>query len=151
MIKRADRSNISFIIDLLKSTNVQTFKKDALENMLNSDIYNIFIYFDNKIPLGLIITWHSDIYGQIIDFAVNKAKQNQGIGKKLLKYAILFLINKGVCEISLEVRKSNKNAIHIYEKFKFKYEKAIPNYYKNEDGLLYRWKNDSISSRNKLR
>lgn len=139
MIQKANKNHINFIIELLKETNGQPFTETALCHMLESDVYSIFIYIDKE-PSAFIITWQSDIYGQIIDFAVKQDKQNKGIGKTLLKEAINNLVLKGINEISLEVRKTNEKAVYIYESFGFKYENTIPNYYKNEDGLLYRWK-----------
>lgn len=139
MIKKASIEDIFFLNKILKESNIQSFNEETLKDMITGDIYNIFIYIKEE-PIGLIITWQSDLNAEIIDFVVNKENQNQGIGKKLINYAINDLIKKGINQISLEVRKSNEKAIYLYEKLGFTYDKTINNYYKDEDGLVYRWK-----------
>lgn len=68
-------------------------------------------------------------------FTVEKYR-NQSIASKLFDYMVEKCKVNNCLSISLEVRKSNINAINFYKKHGFE-EKAIRNnYYNGEDGLL---------------
>ena len=67
--------------------------------------------------------------------------QNRGIGRMMLEYLLEKGRNAGVEAFILEVRKSNENAIHLYEKLGFVTEGIRKNFYEKpvEDGLIM-WK-----------
>ncbi len=140
MIKKATLSDVSFVYELTKEVVGSSFTKEALEHIIKKDeIYHLFISEDKTIKKGFIMIWHNDNFGQIIDLAVKPNYQNQGIGKALITYGLNFLKELNVNEISLEVRKSNEKAIHLYQTFGFTIQNEIRNYYDDEDGLLLRW------------
>lgn len=90
---------------------------------------------DNKV-IGILD--YSLIYERIeIDnIKVNEDYRNQNIGSKLMSYLVSVAIENRVVNITLEVRKSNEVAIHLYKKFGF-HEVAIRKYYYgDEDAIL---------------
>lgn len=136
MIKIALVSDIHFINETIKEVNGQPFTNEYLKYMIeNNELYTVFIIDE----VGFIILWHDNNFAEVVEFGISSNSQNKGLGKTLLKYSIEYLSNKNIEQISLEVRKSNKIAIHLYESFNFKYDKTIPNYYVDEDALVYRW------------
>lgn len=95
--------------------------------------FNIYsktlVYEENNIIKGILI--YDEIYDRIeIDYilVLNEYKRH-GIGKKLINA----LTNSN---ISLEVKKSNIEAIEFYKNCGFKIVAERKNYYKNEDGYL---------------
>ncbi len=52
-------------------------------------------------------------------FRVDKKYQGQGLGQKLIKYCIDYLINIGYTEFTIGVEENNEIAKHIYFKFGF--------------------------------
>lgn len=87
------------------------------------------VYEENNIIKGILV--YDEIYDRIeIDYilVLNKYKKN-GIGTMLINS-----IDKK--NISLEVRKSNIEAIKFYQKCGFKIVAERKQYYKNEDGYL---------------
>lgn len=137
MIKYAELNNVSFIYELSKRNLRTSFKKETLKQYIKEKLtYHVFICEDKE-PVGFIIVWESDTFGQIIDLVVKENKRSLGYGEKLMLKAIRFLTEKGVKTLSLEVSIENHNAIKLYEKLGFKKEKIIKNYYNNVDGLLY--------------
>ena len=87
------------------------------------------VYKENDIIKGILV--YDEIYDRIeIDYilVLNGYKRN-GIGTKLINS-----IDKK--NISLEVRKSNIEAINFYQKCGFKIVAERKKYYKNEDGYL---------------
>jgi ribosomal protein S18 acetylase RimI-like enzyme len=56
---------------------------------------------------------------QILSIAVKNKYKGRGIGKLLLKKGLEYLESKGVEEVKLEVRGSNKEAYNLYKKVGF--------------------------------
>ncbi len=102
----------------------------------NNDPYeNIAIYKYENI-VGAIS--YSVIYerAEINYIVVDEESRHQGIGTKLLIFALEDVIKAGCTIVTLEVRKSNKEAINLYLKQGFKEVAKREKYYKNEDGIL---------------
>ena len=73
---------------------------------------------------------------EIDNIKVEEEYQDNGIGTKLMSYLVSIAIENKVDNITLEVRKSNNKAIHLYNKFGF-HEVAIRKYYYgDEDAIL---------------
>lgn len=70
----------------------------------------------------------------LMDIAVNKAHQGQGLGHKVLKHFMLQCQAREVSTIWLEVRQSNHAAIKLYEKAGFSLIEKRTNYYPTENG-----------------
>lgn len=136
MIRKAKYQDLKEIIRLSKESLNNSFSEESLRKMIDEEeTYYIFVKEINGL-VGFIIIWISDNNGQIIDIVINESKRMLGYGKGLLKYSLNYFKENKVNTVSLEVRKSNLLAIKFYEKFDFKIEKTINNYYQNEDGLL---------------
>ncbi len=76
--------------------------------------------------------------GEILKIAVNPQVRKMGIGKKLLEKTLSHLKELGAQVVYLEVRKSNLNAILLYEKVGFVKVRERKNYYSDsEDALIY--------------
>ena len=120
-------------------SDLENIKKIELENYgyilteeLNNDSLHTHFIIEEESFIGYISIWHDENKAQIESIIIND--KNNGYGQTLFKYALDYL--KGYI-ITLEVRKSNSIAIHVYEKFGFKTVTIRKNYYKNnEDALL---------------
>ena len=116
--------------------NIKTIEKDnygyiLTEELNNDELHTHFVIEDDGF-VGYISLWHDENKAQIESIIINK--KNMGYGQTLFKYALDYL--NGYI-ITLEVRKSNVVAIHIYEKYGFKTVTVRKNYYSNnEDALL---------------
>lgn len=73
---------------------------------------------------------------EINTFFVKEEYRNKKIGTKLLEYLINYAKEKGMINITLEVRCNNDVAIHLYEKFGFKKVATREKYYDGIDGIL---------------
>ena len=91
-----------------------------------------FVYLENDAPIGLIS--YSLIYDRIeLEYIwVHKDFRKCGIGSKLMDKMLL----ENVSNVTLEVRKSNVDAIGLYEKYGFKVVSVRDNYYGSEDAFL---------------
>lgn len=79
--------------------------------------------------------------GNITNVVVDKKFRGQGIGTRMLQYLIKEGEKNGLCAFTLEVRVSNAQAIHVYEKLGFFSEGIRPNFYEKpiEDAMIM-WK-----------
>ncbi|UCE35923.1 MAG: ribosomal protein S18-alanine N-acetyltransferase [Thermoplasmata archaeon] len=72
----------------------------------------------------------------LMNLAVHPLLRNQGIGNYLLQTIISNLKNSKIGEIYLEVRVSNKYAIHFYKKSGFIENGIIKGFYGDEDAKM---------------
>lgn len=73
---------------------------------------------------------------EIDNILVEEKYRNQKIGTKLMSYLVSIAIEKRVVNITLEVRISNKIAIHLYKNFGFREVALRKFYYGDEDAIL---------------
>lgn len=73
---------------------------------------------------------------RILMFAVDKIYRNRGIGRDMMERFVTLSAGKGAKRITLEVRRSNLEAIRFYERFGFQNTGVLFMYYSDmEDGL----------------
>ncbi len=73
---------------------------------------------------------------EISDFLVEEEFRDQKIGSKLLEYLINYAKDNHFVNITLEVKKDNNRAIHLYQKYGFKEVAIRSKYYDGVDGIL---------------
>jgi len=78
---------------------------------------------------------------QLMNICVDKRFRHQGYGRQILQHLIDYCRGRGVSHISLEVRKSNTDAIKIYHAFGFMEVGERKYYYPadagREDALIF--------------
>ncbi|XPV67680.1 MAG: GNAT family N-acetyltransferase [Halarcobacter sp.] len=135
-ITKAVKSDAKELFDLEN----KVFKNDCMAIGLSGFYYHIntnFIYkvvIDEKIVAYILWLERKDFF-RLYSLAVLVQYRALGIASKLLEYSLENLESKNM---QLEVRKSNKKAIKLYEKFGFKIYKNLEAYYGDEDGVMMR-------------
>ena len=107
-------------------------KSEVINELNNNPFAKYLIYKENNQVIGYL--YYSDIYdrAEINQFEIEISHRNCGKGKKLLQKMIQ-VVDKN---ITLEVKKDNLLAIHLYKESGF-VEKAIrKGYYQGIDGIL---------------
>jgi len=100
-----------------------------IEENIKNDYVHIYVYEEDNKVLGFIqIEDHFEIT-DIINIAVDKDYQGQGIGKKLIQYVI---DNTTAEKLMLEVKDINMSAIKLYTRMGFNQIHVRTSYY--EDG-----------------
>jgi len=133
MIKELDRNDYKLVKELENSFN---YVLKNINNDLDNNPFSYFLlYIENGKIVGFINYYLMYEKIEIANFNVLEEYQNKGIGIKLIEY----LINKykgKVDNITLEVKKNNNKAIHIYKKMGFIMVAIREKYYNGIDGIL---------------
>lgn len=129
---------LSDIVDIEKLEIIvfkETLGKKFFDNELNLNPFaKYFVYEINKEIVGYIGSRVYDDSIEILNFLVSPTYQRKGLGKELLDY-LLNSFNE-IKIVTLEVRKSNKQALAFYNKNGFKLDHIKKQYYNNEDAYF---------------
>lgn len=119
----------------------KTFKhyftaKSVKEILLNNQFTCIFTFKEDDKIVAFII--YDLLYErcELIQIEVLEEYRNKKIASKLLTYMIEESKNKGIQNITLEVKVTNETAINLYKKFGFKEVAIRKGYYQGIDAFL---------------
>ncbi|MQG09226.1 MAG: GNAT family N-acetyltransferase [SAR202 cluster bacterium] len=121
-----ERNN--FIINLIK--NLLKLRNSFSTKFINSQ--------NSDFISGFIGIWFYEEESYISTFGVREFERGKGLGELLLIQALYHVICKGGKSMSLEVRKSNFQAIDLYKKYGFHKVGMRKFYYSNdnEDAII---------------
>ena len=75
--------------------------------------------------------------GHIVSVAVLQSLRNKGFGKALISAGMVGMMEYGATEFFLEVRKTNEEAIGVYERLGYSVRRVLRGYYRDgEDAYL---------------
>jgi ribosomal-protein-alanine N-acetyltransferase len=97
---------------------------------------------------GYIVYWRIDDEIHLQDIAVRRDLRRRHIAFRLLAEAVSMECAKGACKATLEVRRTNRPAQQLYEKFGFSVQGLRKGYYTDtgEDALIM-WANLAAGSK----
>ena len=92
----------------------------------------------SRAVVGMIVLWLVVDEAHIGTIAVHPDYRRQGIGQRLLAYALLDAARRGIAAVHLEVRRGNLAAQELYRRFGFELVGVRSRYYhdNHEDALL---------------
>ncbi len=139
MIRKIENKDLVSVLKIEKELFLEdAWTQEMFRSEMNDNPFaNVYVYELNGEIIGyfdLLISYEN---AELANIGVLKKYQHNGIGTKMMEY-INQLVQKNHCEnFTLEVRMSNENAIHLYEKFGFKIVSSRKNYYADgEDAYL---------------
>lgn len=144
-IKRMSKKDIDGVIAIEeKAYGVHHWSKDSFLQELNNDLAWYYSLFNEEGKLVAYAgTWHILEEAHITNIAVDADERRKGYGEVLLKHILDDCYKEKIKYLTLEVRKSNKPAIGLYEKYGFTSFGLRKKYYQdnNEDALIMWTKN----------
>ncbi len=106
------------------------WNKDTFLEQINDNPYaTIYVYEKDDHVVGFVDLWIAYENADLANIGVSKQYQGKGIGSELMTFCDKVVQEKKCENYSLEVRVSNFNAIHLYEKFGFQNVGIRKNYY----------------------
>lgn len=138
-ISPMSETDILEIAELEKACFSEPWSENSLREELTNDTARFYVLRDNEKLLGYIGA--NNICGEvyITNVAVNEEKRGKGYGKMLVNHLIKQCEAENALFVTLEVRKSNENAIGLYENCGFKKVGERKNFYSKptEDAFIY--------------
>lgn len=140
IIRMMTVEDIDAVYDIQKESFTIPWTKASLKQDIEQN--KLAHYFVLQRDMGEIIgyasLWRVLDEANINNIAVSKKMQDKGYGQMLIRHMIAFARQNQLSKITLEVRRSNYKAIHVYEKFGFERVGVRKNYYTdgNEDAIL---------------
>ena len=128
MIRIANLEDLTAIDSIGTLIKDNFSKQNHTRERINLDYVKIFVYKDQSIIKGFIETECHYETTDLINIAVLKEYQNQGIASSLLNYVIE---NINQQNIILEVNENNIKAIKFYQRNNFKEINRRNKYYDN--------------------
>lgn len=124
-------------LDELENMFTDVFTKEKVLFDINNNTFTRYYAYIIDSKVVAFINYYL-IYerAELININVKEDYQNKKIGTKLIEQMINDCRKNNVSSITLEVKKSNNNAIHLYEKIGFNKVSIRKGYYQGIDGIL---------------
>ena len=136
MIKEINKENY----DLIEKVEVEfpSFfsKTKILDDLDKNPFTKYFIYIEKSNIIGVVNYFDLIDRFELSYIEVKEEYRNNKIGSRLIEYLIDLGKQKGITNITLEVRKNNDNALKLYEKYGFVVVATRKSYYDGVDGYL---------------
>lgn len=140
-IRAMECTDVEAVSRMEEETFSMPWSRDAFLQMIRKEDARYYVAEEDGCVIGGCGVLMAAGEGNITNVVVEKEKRNQGIGTKMLQYLIEDGSRNGLYAFTLEVRVSNKAAIHVYEKLGFQSEGIRPKFYEKpiEDAMIM-WK-----------
>jgi len=134
-IRRMTEKDLDVVTKLERRLFPDPWSRSSFEFEIHQNIYSFPMVLEQKGQIiGYAIIWKIYEEFHIANLAIHPDFQGRKLGSYFLDQILKM---KGDCRYALlEVRESNKRAIHLYEKFGFKTIMKRPKYYRNGETAL---------------
>ena len=131
-------------VDAVYAIEAATFptpwsREDFVKEMTKNACARYLVAEKEGAVIGYAGAWMVLDEAHITNIAVTAQERGKGYGKALTKALLQYAANLGVCYATLEVRRSNERAQHVYKSLGFEYVGVRKKYYVNngEDAFIF--------------
>ena len=139
-IRKAAAGDLEAVLEIENEQFSHPWPENHYRAELGRGDGGLFVYdeADGRVT-GFILFWMMAQTVELQKIAVRGSCQGRGIAGRLLDFMLTLARQGDVDEVFLEVRRSNRNAIRLYEKYGFRKSGERQGYYQNpiEDAWLY--------------
>jgi [ribosomal protein S18]-alanine N-acetyltransferase len=137
-LREADQKDLGAMYLLECRSHHAPWSENALEDELTRRESRVWVLDEGERLAAMLIFWRVLDQVEILDVAVDPARQGLGLGRFLLDTLIGVARVQGIKQIALEVRVSNEVAIALYKKVGFEHRGRRPDYYEDngEDAFV---------------
>jgi len=131
-------ADIEKVHELENEVFVSPWSRHSFEVEVQLPFSHSYILKDGGHLVAYIVAWLVEDELHVTNVAVAPGYRRKGIASWLLKYVIDLAVKSGCKQVNLEVRKSNEEAIRLYQRFGFDVVGVRKNYYaaECEDALI---------------
>ncbi|MCE0723870.1 MULTISPECIES: ribosomal protein S18-alanine N-acetyltransferase [Legionella] len=138
-IRRMAESDIDAVYAIEKEVHIAPWDRDILRDCVRVgyDCRVFEVILESSLMIcGYIISRHSNNCCHILNFCIAKPYQSQGYGRQFLHQVLSSLTeSQYIDHVILEVRPSNKAALHLYQSMGFEQIEIKPAYYIEENNI----------------
>ncbi len=135
-IGRYAPSDLDQMLAIERVSYPRPWSRQMFSEELDNRLCHIFVCREGedepRVVLGYVCFWLFLGEMHLLNIAVDPRVRREGVGRRLLAHALDYAASRGAKVGFLEVRRSNRAAQHLYEKYGFKEMGVRPRYY--EDG-----------------
>lgn len=139
-LRQMTEEDIEGVLEIERQCFETPWSLNAFKMELKNDIalYIVARYEDKVVGYGGL--WNIIDEGHITNIAVLEEFRDKGIGSKILSKLIEVSKSKNTCSMTLEVRRNNESAKHLYKKYGFEEAGVRPKYYAdNDEDAIIMW------------
>jgi len=139
--------DVDYVYEIERRSHSTPWSRLTFQRELTNNRHNLCLVAKlGERIVGFMCMYYVVDEGHITNIAVDVPYRDRGIATHLILEAIEKLKEKGIKRITLEVRKSNTKAQHLYIKFGFRMSGIRKGYYTDnrEDALVF-WTGDITS------
>lgn len=136
MIRKMTEADISVVCRLDSKAFSDMWNEQSFIDEINKDYAHYFVCETNGEITGYAGIWCIYETAELIRIAILPEYQGKGIGSKLMTEVIECAKSYGCERMMLEVRHSNIEAKHLYEKYGFTEISVRKGYYNGEDAII---------------
>ncbi|MFC0118069.1 ribosomal protein S18-alanine N-acetyltransferase [Pseudoalteromonas xiamenensis] len=137
--KSVDESYLDALMNVELACHSFPWSRNTMKSCIGGRYFNLAV-FDGETLIAFYVGEQAGPDYTLMDICVHPTWQRRGIAKQLLTHFIDTCTARDAENVFLEVRASNKNAIHLYEQAGFIEMGIRKNYYPtangNEDAIL---------------
>jgi [ribosomal protein S18]-alanine N-acetyltransferase len=138
-IEPARKSDLERIMEIEKLCFKNPWSRQVFLEEFDRDFARLKVIRDevDGRVLAFINYWfvHDEVH--VLNVATHPENRRTGLGRRLMNHVLHVARVKGMCLITLEVRRSNEGAIELYRGLGYRRVGVRPRYYENqEDALL---------------
>lgn len=129
MIREFKISDLAALKMIAASSFGASSMQKGIEISLKEEFNHCLVMEEEKEVIGYVL--YNSLYenADILALAIRKDRRGKGYGQKLLNYLLVNLKEKGIEQVFLEVRASNRPALKLYQKCGFNKLRTIRSYY----------------------
>jgi ribosomal-protein-alanine N-acetyltransferase len=137
-IRLMQDSDTEAVYEIERSAHVTPWSKEIIRDciVIGYDCRVIELYEQHKkLVVGYTIARHHRSTYHLLNLCIEKTRQSQGLGKKLLQSVLNSLgPDNRIDYVTLEVRLGNEAALQLYKSMGFQQEEIKKDYYNDRDG-----------------
>lgn len=137
-IREMTPEDLTEVARLEENSFTVPWSEDLILDALESPLDELWVLTEDDAVTGYCNFRMIAGEGELMRIAVDPSARGKGYGKMLMERLNACAAAKQISDITLEVRASNKAAIHLYEAFQFRTEAVRNRYYTHpvEDALI---------------
>lgn len=140
--RRMEERDLEQVTAIENDTFSMPWSQEAFLESMNNPSHVYVVACDGDTICGYCGMWGIAGEGQINNVAVKKDLRGKGTGFEMVNYLLEEGSRQGLEAFTLEVRESNKAAIHVYEKAGFESAGIRKDFYeKPRENAVIMWKN----------